>query len=69
MIFKQQQHRRFDYQPLFYKPEEDPQVQRKNRIHFSRFQRARSPFSRSVIILMILLIAIFYGIYWFASRQ
>lgn len=63
MIFKQQQHRRFDYQPLFYKPEQDPEVQRKKRIHFPRYQRARSPFSRNVIIMTVLLIAIFYVIY------
>ncbi len=63
MLFRQQEHKSFDYQPLYYKPEEDPEVRRKKRIHFPRIQRARSPFSKSVIILTILLIAIFYVIY------
>ncbi len=68
MLFKQQEHRRFDYQPLFYKPEADPEVQRKKRIHFPRYRRPHSMFNRSMVMIMAMLIILFYIVYWIVQR-
>lgn len=69
MLFKQPEHRRFDYQPLFYKPEKDPEVQRKKRIHFPRYHRQKTVLNRIVIIMMLLLMALFYLVHWVFQRS
>jgi len=69
MLFKLPQHKQFDYKPLFYKPEEDPEVKRKKRIHFRRPPSGiRSSFNRSILLLVILLAAVLYVINWVVKK-
>ncbi len=66
MLFKTPESRRFDYQPLYYKPESDPEVRLRKRIRFPRSVRPRNPFSKIVIMLIVLLAAILYGLKYLA---
>jgi hypothetical protein len=68
MLFRQPDRRQFDYRPLYYEPKKDPEAQRRKRIHFPRYQKPRNPFSRLVIILIILLAAMLYGLKYLAHE-
>lgn len=61
MFMKKPRHRVFDYQPRFYKPEEDPQEKRKKKFGFGRSrkftQKKRSSYG---LLLFILIVALFY---------
>lgn len=60
MIFKQSKNKSFDYTPLYYKPEKDPEVKRRQRIHFSRASSASFPFTKKFIFIFLLIIFILY---------
>jgi len=66
MLFKTPERRRFDYQPFYYKPEADPEVKRRQRIHFPKSSKARNPFTKLVIMLIVLLAAILYSLKYLA---
>jgi len=68
MLFKQPSRREFDYRPFYYEPKKDPEAQRRKRIHFPRHQNAKNPFSRLVVILIILLAAMLFGLKYLAHN-
>ena len=59
MFKKQPKPRAFDYQPRFYKPEEDPEVKRKERLGFRSNLRPRSQ-KRSPLVFIVLLVVVIY---------
>lgn len=62
MLFKKPKHRVFDYQPRYYKPEEDASERRKRKLGFKNNLR-RQRKSGSFLFLLIFLILIIYVIY------
>ena len=62
MLFKKPKHRVFDYQPRYYKPEEDASERRKRKLGFKNNLRSQKK-SSSFLILLILLILVIYVIY------
>ncbi len=58
MIMKRPRHRVFDYEPRFYKPEEDPDEKRKRKLGFRRsrkqLKKGRSPLYWLIILIIIL---------------
>jgi hypothetical protein len=60
MLFKQDKNKKFDYTPLYYRPEKDPEVKRRKRIHFPRSSSASFPFTRKFFFLFLLIIFILY---------
>ena len=65
MLFKKPKHRVFDYQPRYYKPEEDATERKKRKLGFSNLRRQKK--SSSFLILLVLLILVIYFIYLFYS--
>lgn len=55
---KRPRHRVFDYEPRFYKPEEDPDEKRKRKLGFRRsrkqLKKGRSPLYWLIILIIIL---------------
>lgn len=60
MIFKQNKNKSFNYTPFYYKPDKDPEVQRKKRIHFKRSTRASFPFTKKFIFLFLFIIFVLF---------
>ncbi len=60
MLFKKPEHKKFDYTPVYYKPEKDPEAKRKERIVFRRFSARNNFFSGKIIVFIILLFLILY---------
>lgn len=59
-MFKLEKHKTFDYTPLYYKPEKDPEVKRRERIRFRRMSSDASPFTKKFIFLVLLIFFIMY---------
>jgi len=59
-MFRKVKHRIFDYEPRFYKPDEDEQEKRKRKLGFRTAQRKvsrkKSPLMWVVMLMMILYI-------------
>lgn len=60
MLFKQEKNKAFDYTPMYYQPEKDPEVKRKERIHFKRSSTAAFPFTKKFIFIFLFIIFILY---------
>lgn len=60
MLFKQPQNKRFDYQPMYYKPEKDPDAKRRQRIKFPRRSKVTNPFSQTVVIIILIIMLALY---------
>ncbi len=58
-MFKKIKHKSFDYQPRFYKPEEDQQAKRKRKLGF-RSNQGQSSRKKSPIIWILMLLVIIY---------
>ncbi|MBX7151528.1 hypothetical protein K1X84_07805 [bacterium] len=59
-MFKQPHHKRFDYRPMYYKPEKDPDTKRRQRIKFPRQTKVTNPFSQTVIIVILIIMLALY---------
>ncbi|MCB0834363.1 MAG: hypothetical protein KDC45_12930 [Bacteroidetes bacterium] len=66
-MFKMQKHRRFDYTPLYYRPEEDPQAKRRERIRFRRGTSRTGTRTFRYILLFIFALFIIYVLKKLAS--
>ncbi len=60
MMFKAEKHKTFDYTPLYYKPEKDPEEKLKQRIRFKRSTSVTFPFTKRFFFLILLIIFIVY---------
>lgn len=59
MLLKKPQHRVFDYQPRYYKPDEDPDEKRKKKLGFRRARKQLKKGKSPLIWLLILIIILF----------
>ncbi|MBU1098811.1 MAG: hypothetical protein KKA84_00285 [Bacteroidetes bacterium] len=57
---KKPKYKRFDYDPRFYKPEEDEDVKRRKKIRFSGSRKYNKKGNKKVIILIAFVLAIIY---------
>jgi hypothetical protein len=64
MLFRKPQYRRFEYEPRFYKPEEDRAEQLKKRL---REERSRSRRKRKSPILWAVLMVLLFYLYLYLS--
>ena len=59
MLIKKPTHKNFDYQPRYYKPEEDPNEKRKKRLGFRRARKSKKK-GRTPIYWLILFAIVLY---------
>lgn len=59
MIFRRPKYRRFEYEPRFYKPEQDPAERMKDRMRVERGKARRQ--QKSLIGIGLLFILLFYA--------
>ena len=67
MFMKKPVHKKFDYMPRFYKPEEDPNERKKRRLGFASerkyIKKKRSPLLWFLIFIAVLYIYLKFGGY------
>jgi hypothetical protein len=60
MFFKQPERKKFDYTPLYYTPERDPETKQKARIRFHRTSPKNNSLILRTVIFAIIIILILY---------
>jgi hypothetical protein len=60
MLFKKPDHKKFDYTPIYYKPEKDPDVKMKERIRFRGRYGQNKHARKRIVFYAILFLLILY---------
>ena len=60
MFIKKPKHRKFDYQPKYYKSEQDPEERKKRRLGFRSAHKQKTSKKKSPIAFILMLLIIVY---------